>query len=370
MDDMDLVDTINILKNEPSKILEVLFRQQNDHRPTFSRIGIIIVYILSGEINFRLAILLGYLNLILLGWAFLLVHKTTHVTKWSFVPISFLLFSPIVYQDHLWAMTAFQYTLSLAFSLLSLYYLRPEKKNTWYFSFFYCIAASLTNLDGVSLPLIAIFWLFTQSRWKQTLYYFLFSSIYFLIFFQNFKLSSASKIPISVQSAEPWVKSFLALTGSIAKIVSDSYAINFSIFLGVIMISVFSWSKSYLLFSKLRNSITYSRFLNFTDICFIKLLFSMAFISFGRFSAGISGMMAIRFQIYSVSMLILFYIFLLTVLNGRSRSFFIKIALPISILIFTFSYLKYENFIKYYSNSLKADTYNYPINNVFFTSIF
>lgn len=371
MDDMELVDTINIVKHDSSKILEVLFRQQNDHRPTFSRIGILITYLVSGELNFRLAILIGYLNLLLLGWTFFLVHKTTQAMKWSFVPIPFLVFSPIVYQDHLWAITAFQYTLSIAFSLLSLYYLRPEKKDVWYLSFFYCLAACLTSIDGISLHLIALVWLSMQSRWKHTLYYLIFSGAHLLVYFYDYKLSSVSKIPISFQSTKTWIESFLALTGSIAKIVSDSYAINLSILLGAIIFLIFLISKAYLLFSKPRNSPLYNtNLLTYTDVCFIKLLLSMALIAFGRLSAGLGAMMAIRYQIYSVSILVLFYIFLLTILKGRTRNIFIKMILPLSILIFAFSYLKYGSSMRYYTSALKADTYNYPINGIFLHQYF
>ena len=39
MDDMDLISTINAIEDTPTNIISILFRQQNDHRILFSRLG-------------------------------------------------------------------------------------------------------------------------------------------------------------------------------------------------------------------------------------------------------------------------------------------------------------------------------------------
>ncbi len=372
MDDMELVDTINTIKEHGTRIFSVLVRQQNDHRVAFSRLGILITYALTNTIDFRLTILLGYLNLILLGYCFYLVHQSVSQGKKTFLPISILLFSPIVYQLHLWSITAFQNTLSIAFSILCLYFLQPGKRKYWLLSAVFAISASLTNLEGIGVFLVALFWLATQARWKHFLIYLTFSIFHLVLFFTDFKFSGAAKLDFTLDSIPLLLKNIITITGSIAKIISDTYAVMLSFYCGLIIILIFVTIKLFpgLAIGQPRFSLQKLFDLDLVDICCLRLFTSMVMIAVGRFSDGVDTMVAIRFQIYSVSVAIIFYLFLLKSLSNRAIRWLHLCVLSLSVIASIYSYIKYDNAVEYMTDGMKADTYNYPNNRLFLHQYF
>ncbi len=371
-DDMELVDTINTIKTDITSMLRVMVRQQNDHRSAFPRLGILVSYAIANTLDFRLTILLGYLNLILLGYSFYLVQQSISKKKTFFTPISILLFSPIVYQIHLCSLTAFQHTLSIAFSILCLYFLQPQKRKYWLISVIFSVFASLTNLDGISLLPVALLWLASQSRWKHFLVYLAFSIIYLILYLTDFKFSSASKLEFTFGSIPLLLRNMVTITGSLAKIISDTHAALLSFIFGTIIVLIFVALKIFPGLKECQPKFSLRKLLDldFVDICCLRLFASMAMIAIGRFSDGIGSMVAIRFQIYSVSVAILFYLFLLKSLPNKARWRLQAITLPLSIIISVYSYIKYDNAVEYMTDGMKADTYNYPNNRLFLHQYF
>jgi hypothetical protein len=367
MDDMELIDSINLIKEHPSKIFSILLRQQNDHRVAFSRLGMLLIYILTGSIDFKLAILLGFFNLILLGYSFFLVYRSEHTLSLRFLPAILLTFSPLVYADHLWSITAFQYTLSVAFSILALNFLQPKNRNIWYTSLPLMAAATLTNLDGLSIIPVSILWLICQKRWRHAGLCVVFSCIYLAIYFTNFKLSPASRLELSSDSLVVMGHSFLAIVGSLAKIPSDTFAMIFStitggiIILAIVIFKFFPFASGFSGWPKFRNPFD----LDFTDISLLKVLASMAMIAIGRCSDGADAMMGIRFQVYSVSLVVLFYFFLLKTFSSRGKDILAVAGCLAALLTGGYSYTKYDPDVDTFCSGLKADSYNYAHNGLY-----
>ena len=367
MDDMELIDSINLIKENPSKLFSILVRQQNDHRVAFSRLGMLLIYILTGAIDFKLAIMLGFFNLLLLGYSLFLVYRSENSLSLSFLPAILLSFSPLVYADHLWSITAFQYTLSVAFSILALNFLQPKNRNIWYVSLPLMAAATLTNLDGLSIIPVSILWLICQKRWRHVGLCVLFSCIYLAIYFTNFKLSPASRLEFSSDSIVVMGHSFLAIVGSLAKIPSDTHAMIFSTITGGIIILAFIIIKiSPGIFNSSGRQKLRSAFeLDFTDISLLKVLASMAMIAIGRCADGADAMMGIRFQVYSVSLVVLFYFFLLKTFGNRGKDILAFAGCFAALLIGGYSYIKYDPDVDTFSSGLKADSYNYAHNGLY-----
>ncbi|WP_247237895.1 hypothetical protein [Telluribacter sp. SYSU D00476] len=368
MDDMDLISTINDIKDTPANTIEILFRQQNDHRILFSRLGMLVVYFYTGQINFRYTILLGFFNLVILAYAFFLVYTSFRRGIGLFLPVVILLFCPIVYAVHLWSITSFQYTLALAFSLISLYFLQEEKNTNWYWSLPFALASTLTNLDGLSVLPLGLFWLFIQRRYRESILFTVISALWLSIYFFDFRFSNATSVSFSRASLFTIFKSFFAFVGSFAKIFSDTYAIALSIFLGSLILLSFIVSLIY----KNLNQTAGHQFridwlasvkLDLLDICFLRLLATSCMIAVGRSYAGIEEMMAIRFQVYSVSIVLLFYFLIIrTVPLTRPH---VILVMATSCIVSVFSYLKYEKAVILLKQELKADTYNYTSHRIF-----
>jgi hypothetical protein len=363
MDDMELVGSVNTLKDgDYSSFLSLLIRQQNDHRSAFPRLGIFASYLLSGTLDFRLTILLGYLNLILLGYSLFLVLRSTGGSLAAFLPISLLVFSPMVFEVHLMSLTAFQHTLSISFSILCLFFLQPGRTGQWIWSLFFAVLAGVTNLDGVSVMFVGVFWLVTQKRWKEATVCVLFLVAALILYFSDFHFSNKMPILINSQTIPLIFHCFIVGTGSLAKIISDAQSVPISFVFGVGVILTFFFARvQYVTTHGIKKVFSF----NLTEIVFLKLLLTMVIIAVGRFSTGAETMIAGRFSVYSVSIGAIFYIMILNIFKERSEKKVVVLSVLCAFTLTAYSYFKYESAVDYFKGGMVADTYNYPKNGIF-----
>lgn len=359
-DDEALLYTINQIHHSPPPrdIFKILLVQHNDHRIFFSRLAGVIIDLLNGEMDFRIMILCGFFNLILLGYSFFLIFKSFSKNLLYFVPVFVLLFSPIVYATQLWSITAFEQTLAIAFSLYCLYFLQPEKYKIWYYSIPLAIAATLSNLDGLGVIPIALVWLMVQKRNKESWLFGAFTVIYLYLFFVDFRFSSSSQFPPFPQIIAIVIKGFISFTGSITKVISDTHVYLLSIISGGSMLlayavfTVMKFTKA----GKLKNPV-FS--ISFPEICFLKLLACGFMIALGRAGEATENMFADRFQIYSAGIFITFYLFVLANLENKNLSRAFSNLFFVSVLFLSFlSYNKYNSAVAFHNDELKADAYN------------
>jgi hypothetical protein len=359
MDDAAMMETMNYLS------FKTLFAQQNVHRITFARLGALLVFWLNGSLHFQYQALVGYGSLLLLGGAFFLIFKSLSARLAAFLPVVFLLFSPVVYVVHVWSITAFQYTLSIAFSLLALYFVRPLLRRGWYWAAALSVCATLSNLDGLSVIPLCVFWLLNQKRFKEAGYYTLFAGIYLTVFFYDFSLGQPTQSPPSIGLI---LLSFVCLVGSFVKAITDSNTLTMSCLLGGAMLLVFAVG----LLKKWQVSPQKGQWLpvlTLTEISFLKMLACMAMIAVGRASGG---NIAPRFLAYSVAMFAVFYLLLLQNTHSKSpiRTWLIGFFVVFSVSINVVSYKKYAIEAQEHRDALMADAYNFTTHGVFLHQYF
>ena len=360
-DDAALLETINAWSKSPN--LGILVEQQNVHRIFFPRLGALLIFLFNGELNFRYQIIAGFFNLFLLVYAFFLVFKSLSLRFIYFTPVAFLLFSPVVYTVHIWSITAFQYTLCIAFSLLALYFIQPSKRKWWYWSILFSIFSTLSNLDGVSSFAVCLLWLLTQKRFKESALYGIFSILYLWLFFQGFKFGSSTH-----SSFKPLdlAMGFVCMVGSTAKILSDSKPLTTTFALGILMLLIFGIVLIKKWVQNLKDSAKFPVF-TFVEISFVKLLTCLAMIAVGRgvFSDG-TVKIGSRFLIYSVSISIIFYLLLLAnIANSKMRNGLLVSVLLFSVGVNFVSYQKYEFEAKNHVEALMADAHNFSKHGLF-----
>ncbi|WP_159475905.1 hypothetical protein [Dyadobacter sp. 3J3] len=364
-DDEALLYSLNQIITAPSDSFYLLFEQQNDHRVFFSRLVSLIIKLMYGKMNFRVMIIFGYLNLVLLGYAFFLIFKSANTGLAYFIPVAVLLFSPIVYATHLWAITSFEYTLAITFSLYCLIFLQPSKQKVWYWSIPFAIAATVSNLDGLSVIPVGLVWLVTQKRKKESILFGIFAVLYVIIFFTDFHFSIASKFPPFPQIIGIVFKAFVSYCGSILKVLSDSYGLALSTVAGTFFLIVLVVINIVKFFNRSQwRDVLFP--LSITEICFLELLACGLMIAIGRAGDVAGSMLAIRFQVYAVSTFILFYLLVLSALkDDRYKRYFFIWFLFCAIALNALSYSKYDKAIAVHNDELKVDSYNFP-NHAFF----
>lgn len=364
-DDETLLYSLNHILSIPSDSFSALFEQQNDHRVFFSRLASLIIKLVHGKMDFRVMIICGYLNLVLFGYAFFLIYKSANTKLAYFIPVSVLLFSPIVYATHLWAITSFEYTLAITFSLYCLIFLQPSKQKIWYWSIPFAIAATVSNLDGLSVIPVGLVWLITQKRTKESIYFGIFAVLYVIVFFIGFHFSAASKFPPFPQIIGIVFKAFVSYCGSILKVVSDSQGLALSMAAGSVLLLVLVAVIVIKFFDRKQwGDVLFP--ISLAEIGFLELLACGMMIALGRAGDVAGSILAIRFQVYAVSTFILFYLLLLSVLqNEKYKKYFFILFLLIALSLNAISYLKYDDTIAVHNDELKVDSYNFP-NHTFF----
>lgn len=364
-DDEALLISINSIHENTGNLFNALVLQHNDHRIFFARLAAVLIEFFNGEMNFRIMIVFGYLNLILLGYALYLVFKTVSDKLIFFLPVTILMFSPIVYVVHFWSITAFEQTLTITFSLYSLYFLQNSKQKIWYLSFPFAIAATLANLDGLSIIPVGLVWLILQKRIRESVIFGIFSAAYLFLFFQGFRFSFSSESFTITQTIWLIFRGFVSFTGSITKVLSDSHVYVLSLTAGGFFLGV------YLLFllKKFTRSEDWKGVLfpiSFVEICLLKLLASGLMIAMGRGMSNIDSMAAMRFQVYSTTICALFYLFVLSNFKNENFKYSLFVVFLLSTLTLNgWSYAKYGKAVANHNDELKADAYNFP-NHSFF----
>jgi hypothetical protein len=110
--------------------------------------------------------------------------------------------------------------------------------------------------------------------------------------------------------------------------------------------------------------------INLTDIVFLRLLATAAMIAIGRSADGVEGVLAVRFLLYSASILSVFYILVLPVLSSRSAVYYQVAASVLSILCCIFMYIKFDAPVRLMEAEHKTDSFNYTNNQVFLHQYF
>ncbi|TDE14680.1 hypothetical protein [Dyadobacter psychrotolerans] len=294
--------------------------------------------------------------------------KSKNLSTWALIPIAYLLFSPFSLLVHIFSLTAFQSTLSVAFSFTSLYFMQQCKRDSWLWCFPFAILATLTFLDGVSIIPIGLFWLLTQKRWKDSFIFGGLMILYSVFYFTNFKFSSATQILPAKELVTAVSRNFIGFSGSFAKVISDTHAIKISMFAGFIILVIFftiaiiGIVKKYNLPSKQSNSFEP---IGLLEVSFLRLLASVTMISIGRSSDGSDVILASRFNIYDVCIVILSIILIFSAVKNQRRKLLTTGVAVASFLSCIYMYIKYDSQIALTQSELKADSYNYSKNGVF-----
>lgn len=364
LDDDDLIYAINDVQNAPSDLLYILVRQQNDHRVAFPRLSMMVIYFITGKIDFRYTILFGLFNLALLSYTFYLIYRKYSYDLLGFSPIVLLLFSPLVYFGHLSAFPAYQHSLSIAFSILSLYYLQKNKRQVWYISLPFAFAATLTLLDGMSVIPIGLMWLLLQKRFRESIIFLGFSTLWMVAYFIEFKFSPATHLTVDITSLVQVLGGTVSFAGAAVRVFSDTYAgittvaAGIPLLLAALALMIINLTNGTKPFST--KNIDLSR-LALIDLCFLRVMASGIMIAVGRSAGDLSTMSAVRFQIYALSILILIYLMLLRWAGSqrRGRSVLVGMMVMGSTVLSGYSYIKYGSTVQELEKKLKADTYNY-----------
>lgn len=124
-DDFVLTDFVLRLSQNPSftEKIRLFFAQHNAHRIVYDRLITYLIYLLTGQMDFRLMMCIGNLSLIGLIWLFWKSIQKSGLSLWYVVPVPYILLSLQGFENTFWAMAALQNYTVLFWVFLSAYLL-------------------------------------------------------------------------------------------------------------------------------------------------------------------------------------------------------------------------------------------------------
>ncbi|WP_420154526.1 hypothetical protein [Siphonobacter sp.] len=145
------------------------FSVHAEHRIVVPRLLMLLSYLIQGEINVKTVLLIG--NLSILGSAYILYRyfKRSLLSPWFFVPVTFLLFQPVYWEDSLWLICVVQHTLVIFWVLLSLHLLQFNKKAYFITACISAILAIFTSGNGLLVWFPGVLMLLMQQRKKEVI---------------------------------------------------------------------------------------------------------------------------------------------------------------------------------------------------------
>lgn len=122
-DDYNLLETIDKFQREEGFVrsAEILFEQVNQHRFGFERLVMLTMVYFTGTVNLVSLIFFG--NLFMLGSLFLffMAFRKEQISWYYFIPVPYILFNLVYYENAYWGIAAIQNTPIIFFALLSIY---------------------------------------------------------------------------------------------------------------------------------------------------------------------------------------------------------------------------------------------------------
>ncbi|REA58404.1 hypothetical protein DSL64_21050 [Dyadobacter luteus] len=122
-DDYNLLETIYKFRQETNFVesMKFLFEQINQHRFPFERTIMLIMVFFTGTVNIKVQILVG--NMFMLGILFMFFRslKKEDISWYYFIPVPYILFNLVYFENAFWGIAAIQNTPLLFFAFLSAY---------------------------------------------------------------------------------------------------------------------------------------------------------------------------------------------------------------------------------------------------------
>ena len=184
-DDYNLLETVHNFRSSNSFLdsVKILFEQVNQHRFAFERIVMLIMVFLTGTVNIKMQILIGNLSMLGILYLLFLPLKKEQVTWYYFIPVPYMLFNLVYFENAYWGIAAIQNTPLLFFAFLSAYGVGRQDRKGWYIGLFFALIATFTSGSGLLTWIVGAVILGFQKRFKLLALWLGIATCVFLFYF-------------------------------------------------------------------------------------------------------------------------------------------------------------------------------------------
>jgi hypothetical protein len=344
-----------------------------EHKTPVSRLAAWLIYKTTGKLDYVILAYIG--NLALLGmlvlfWTFFRKINEGKLKLFFFLPIPFLLFQMQTYENQFWTICNWTYYPIGYLQMLVLYFLSYQKPRYFTYAVLVAILVTFTFSNGMFVFLPVAFVLIFQKRYKELAIMTLLGVLCVGIYFSNYRPSPiAQHQQLSLKSV---LEGFLLLLGSYLDIKSYHYLAQITctavgiLIVGFLIYGMLKLSKEYFSTQNLSTQEVSKTpaylFLSSSIMC---LCMSAGAVAYSRYSGqnGFEEMFTSRYQFISVTLLCLVYLFSLTFNREVYRRRILIGVLPLTIILYGYSYyFLHENNVNF-RERLVAATFNFKYHN-------
>jgi len=184
-DDFNLLETVQKLRNSGSilEMLKALFEQVNQHRFGFERIVMLIMFVLTGSVNIKTQIIIGDLFMLGIGYLLYLSLKKERISWYWFIPVPYILFNLVYFENAYWGIAALQNTPLIFFAMLTAYGLAREDEKGFRIAVIAALLTTFTSGSGLLAWIVGMIILAFQKRFKSLLWWIAGSAAILLFYF-------------------------------------------------------------------------------------------------------------------------------------------------------------------------------------------
>ncbi len=332
-DDYDaILNFANIFVSNTHNKLTLLFSFHNEHRILFCRASTVLLYSLSGKINFKILSMIGTFSL--LAFVAVLLSSTVFSTKkiklLYFIPVVFILFQPQYWECSLVSMGSLSSLPVLFFAFITLYYLSADGIINFLFSLVAAIFTTFINGNGMLIFLSGLIILYFYKRYQEGMIWILAGIVTIYAYFIGWPASHPNPMGIFNQSMEA-LKYFFYFIGSALPSLPARFRHThlLSLSSGILFFVYFIF-----LSFKIKNGKV-----NITTFAFLAYLFMTALVvTLCRFGLGVAQVFCSRYTIYSDLFIIFVYISFIELSPGKMIRLIFPFLLILSILFNCKSY--------------------------------
>ncbi|MCY7350978.1 MAG: hypothetical protein LH606_09950 [Cytophagaceae bacterium] len=195
--------------------ISLIFAQHNEHRIAFDRLVTLIVYQLTGEINFVWLMFIGSFSLLGILAIFYQLIRQSSLPGYFFLPLPWLLLTLQHQENTFWGMASLQNFSVVFFLIFSVFLLSKTPERAFVLGCFLAIMAVFTSGNGVLVWPMGAGLLLLQKRWKGLIYWIILAGLTSLIYFFNYQKPPGNP-PTPNGDAWLYLKGFLGFIGSVA----------------------------------------------------------------------------------------------------------------------------------------------------------
>ena len=352
-----------------AEIFKIFMRQHTitEHKTPVSRIAAFLIYKITGKLNFFTFAQIGNLTLIgilFLFWRFFQKHAWNVV---YFLPIPFLLFQMQTNENQFWMGCAWLYYPIGLWQMITFYLLSYQKPRYFIFAMLSAIFVTFIFSNGMFVFLPATLILLYQKRYKDLGIMVMIATVCLTIYFSNYTPSPIVPPAFSIPNI---LTGFVLMLGAYVDVQEFHNLSPFTATaVGLTILGFLTYGGVWLLncyFKKTQiENLSKTSDILFIVASMIALSMSAGAVAYSRYTGehGFEEMFVSRYRFMSVLLMCLAYLFSLLLTKNTIRKVVLAVFLPITMLLYAYSYYIWHDYNVFYRERLAAAAFNFKFHN-------